>query len=95
MRIDGCTRAASAAPTSSLRLPSSLVIDTEPTAGVVVGLIVGRGAADKQQIQHMIRILLNLKQVLQADAADAAAVALCHLHHSQGGAGLLAAAQAR
>ncbi len=45
--------------------------------------IVGRGAADKQQIQHMVRMLLNLKEVLQADAADAAAVALCHLHHRQ------------
>ena len=45
--------------------------------------IVGRGAADKRQIQHMVRMLLNLNAPLAADAADAAAVALCHLHHSQ------------
>lgn len=45
--------------------------------------IVGRGGADKRQIQHMVRILLNLSEDLQADAADATAVALCHLHHRQ------------
>lgn len=47
--------------------------------------VVGRGAADKRQVQHMVRILLNLREDLQADAADAAAVALCHLHHRQTG----------
>lgn len=45
--------------------------------------IVGRGAADKRQVQHMVRVLLNLREDLQVDAADAAAVALCHLHHRQ------------
>ncbi|MCB1637837.1 MAG: crossover junction endodeoxyribonuclease RuvC [Thiothrix sp.] len=44
--------------------------------------IVGRGAADKQQIQHMVKVLLNLQGRLQADAADALAVALCHAHTS-------------
>jgi len=42
--------------------------------------IVGRGAADKAQVQHMIQILLALNDKPQADAADALAVALCHLH---------------
>jgi len=28
----------------------------------------------------MVRIMLNLKETLQADAADALAVALCHAH---------------
>ena len=45
--------------------------------------IVGRGHADKVQIQHMIGLLLGVRGPLQADAADAAAVALCHAHHSQ------------
>jgi crossover junction endodeoxyribonuclease RuvC len=40
--------------------------------------VVGRGGADKQQVQHMVRVLLNLSDVPQADAADALAVALCH-----------------
>lgn len=42
--------------------------------------IVGRGHADKTQVQHMIKILLNLPQTPQADAADALAIALCHAH---------------
>lgn len=45
--------------------------------------IVGRGRADKQQIQHMIRVLLNLQNELQADAADALAVALTHARIAQ------------
>lgn len=45
--------------------------------------IVGRGAADKRQVQHMVQTLLNLRERLPSDAADAAAVALCHLHHRQ------------
>ena len=44
--------------------------------------IVGKGAADKVQVQHMVRILLGLSEVPQEDAADALAVALCH-HHTQ------------
>ena len=42
--------------------------------------IVGKGSADKTQVQHMVRILLNLTTTPQADAADALAVALCHAH---------------
>lgn len=45
--------------------------------------IVGRGRADKKQIQHMVGVLLGVSKHLQADAADAAAVALCHAHHSR------------
>lgn len=40
--------------------------------------VVGKGAADKRQVQHMVRVLLNLKGDLQSDTADALAVALCH-----------------
>lgn len=42
--------------------------------------VVGTGAADKAQIQHMIRALLGLRGPVPADAADALAVALCHAH---------------
>jgi crossover junction endodeoxyribonuclease RuvC len=45
--------------------------------------LVGKGAADKQQVQHMVRLLLNMPDAkLQADAADALAVALTHAHMS-------------
>ena len=42
--------------------------------------ILGRGSADKAQIQHMVRVLLGVKEPIQNDAADALAVALCHHH---------------
>lgn len=44
--------------------------------------IVGTGHADKVQVQQMVKLLLNLPGTPQADAADALAIALCHLHHS-------------
>lgn len=42
--------------------------------------IVGYGAADKNQMQQMISMLLQLKQKPKPDAADALAIALCHGH---------------
>ena len=41
----------------------------------------GYGRADKNQVQQMVRILLNLKEIVKPDdAADALAVAICHAH---------------
>lgn len=43
--------------------------------------LVGYGGADKAQIQEMIRIMLGLSDIPRPDdAADAVAVAICHLH---------------
>jgi crossover junction endodeoxyribonuclease RuvC len=42
--------------------------------------VVGTGAAQKEQVQLMVRRLLNLSGRLGADAADALAIALCHAH---------------
>jgi crossover junction endodeoxyribonuclease RuvC len=42
--------------------------------------VVGTGAAEKEQVQLMVRRLLNIKGVLGADAADALAIALCHAY---------------
>ncbi len=42
----------------------------------------GRGHADKQQIQHMVKMLLGLTEAPRTDAADALAVAICHAHIS-------------
>lgn len=44
--------------------------------------VVGKGGADKVQIQHMVAMMLNLNGKLQADAADALAVAITHAHVS-------------
>lgn len=41
--------------------------------------VVGYGRADKRQVQEMVKILLNLKEIPKPDdAADALAIALCH-----------------
>ena len=45
--------------------------------------VVGKGAADKSQVQYMIKLLLNQTGKIQSDAADALAVALTHAHHLQ------------
>lgn len=46
--------------------------------------IAGYGGADKQQVQEMVRMLLNLDHVPQPDdAADAVAVAVCHIHSAR------------
>lgn len=53
----------------------------EYAARLVKQSVVGKGNADKIQVQHMVTVLLNLKgETLQADAADALGVALCHGH---------------
>jgi crossover junction endodeoxyribonuclease RuvC len=43
--------------------------------------IVGHGAATKQQIGYLVRALLSLRRVPEADAADALAIAICHARH--------------
>jgi crossover junction endodeoxyribonuclease RuvC len=54
--------------------------------------VAGYGNADKHQMQQMVRLLLNLSQAPEpADAADALAVALCHIQSAQARARLTAA----
>ena len=46
--------------------------------------VVGYGLAKKEQVQFMVARLLNLSELPQpADAADALAIAICHLHTAQ------------
>ena len=42
--------------------------------------LVGKGGADKNQVQHMVGLMLTLQGRLQADAADALAVAITQAH---------------
>ncbi|HEY7772992.1 MAG TPA: crossover junction endodeoxyribonuclease RuvC [Marinagarivorans sp.] len=51
---------------------------SEYEARKVKQAVVGTGAADKTQVQHMIKSLLKLSGNPQEDAADALAVAICH-----------------
>ena len=43
--------------------------------------VTGTGAAEKTQVQHMVKALLTLQGRLSADAADALAIAVCHAQH--------------
>jgi crossover junction endodeoxyribonuclease RuvC len=52
----------------------------EYAARAVKQAVVGRGGADKPQVEHMVRSLLRLHAGLAPDEADALAVALCHAH---------------
>jgi len=59
-------------------------IDTvEYSATEIKKTVVGRGRADKAQVQHMMRVLLNLRVAPAEDASDALACAVCHAHHQQ------------
>jgi crossover junction endodeoxyribonuclease RuvC len=42
--------------------------------------VVGHGAAEKDQIQHMIKMILGIREEVGPDAADALAAAVCHAH---------------
>jgi crossover junction endodeoxyribonuclease RuvC len=55
----------------------------EYTANQIKQAIVGKGHADKAQVQHMVKILLQLNDIPQTDAADALAVAICHANTRQ------------
>lgn len=51
----------------------------------VKGSVTGFGRARKEQIQEMVRVLLNLSSIPRPDdAADAAALAVCHLNSAAG-----------
>jgi crossover junction endodeoxyribonuclease RuvC len=53
---------------------------SEYTARMIKLAVVGTGKADKDQVQHMVKHLLGLKQVLAEDQSDALAVAISHAH---------------
>jgi crossover junction endodeoxyribonuclease RuvC len=42
--------------------------------------VVGSGAAEKDQVQRMVQMILGLREALAPDAADALATAICHAH---------------
>lgn len=52
----------------------------EYTPRAVKQAVVGNGGAEKEQVQHMIRILLGLQGRMGLDESDALAIALCHAH---------------
>ena len=57
---------------------------SEYSARAVKQSVVGYGAAEKEQVQHMVVNLLMLSRSPQSDAADALAIAICHSHMRHG-----------
>ena len=52
----------------------------EYSARAVKKAVAGYGQADKDQVAQMVKTLLGLAETPQQDAADALALALCHMH---------------
>ena len=74
----GQARGAAIVAATNQSLPVS-----EYSARQIKQAVVGKGSAEKSQVQHMVTYLLKLPSTPQADAADALAVALCHSHTEQ------------
>ena len=52
----------------------------EYTPAQIKQAVVGEGRAAKEQVQRMLKALLGLPEIAQADASDALAVAVCHIN---------------
>ena len=61
---------------------------SEYTALQIKQAVAGHGKAAKEQVQEMVRRLLNLPAKPSADAADALACAICHAHAAESFGGL-------
>ncbi len=67
-----------------LALAESGVDVAEYSPNEIKQAVVGYGGAEKMQVQLMVKALLDLEQIPQPDdAADALAVAICHLHSAR------------
>jgi len=74
----GQARGAAIVAATQYKLPVA-----EYSARQIKQSVVGKGNAEKTQVQHMVVHLLSLSKRPQSDAADALAVALCHNHTQQ------------
>ncbi|HMT14572.1 MAG TPA: crossover junction endodeoxyribonuclease RuvC [Aestuariivirga sp.] len=53
----------------------------EYAPNMVKKAVVGAGHAEKDQVKHMVKLLLPRAQMKTADSTDALAIAICHAHH--------------
>lgn len=64
-----------------LALANADIDVAEYTPNEVKQSVTGYGSADKKQVQKMVQTILNLSEIPKPDdAADALAIAICHLH---------------
>jgi crossover junction endodeoxyribonuclease RuvC len=62
--------------------PAALLIPVaEYAPNQIKKSVVGAGHAEKDQVKHMVRILLPKAVMKTADSTDALAIAICHAHH--------------
>ena len=67
-----------------LALAQAQLDPAEYTPNEIKQAVTGYGSADKNQVQQMVRAILNLDEIPKPDdAADALAVAICHLHSAK------------
>ena len=67
-----------------LALAEAGVLLAEYTPNEVKQAVAGFGGADKSQVQKMVQAILNMDEIPKPDdAADALAVAICHLHSAR------------
>jgi crossover junction endodeoxyribonuclease RuvC len=59
-----------------LKIPVS-----EYAPNMIKKTVVGAGHAEKDQVKHMVKLLLPRAQLKTADSTDALAIAICHAHH--------------
>ena len=71
----GQARAAAICATFESHLPIY-----EYSARHIKQAVVGRGGAEKQQVQRMVQMILGVRDEIAPDAADALAAAICHAH---------------
>lgn len=62
---------------------------------LVKKVVTGSGSADKQQVQTMVRSILQIVNALQVDAADGLAIAICHAHSRRAPGGVSVPARKR
>jgi crossover junction endodeoxyribonuclease RuvC len=66
----------------ALLIPASAGIPVaEYAPNVVKKSVVGVGHAEKDQVKHMVKLLLPRAEMNSADSIDALAIAICHAHH--------------
>ena len=54
---------------------------SEYAPNVIKKTVVGAGHAEKDQVKHMVKLLLPRAAMKTADSVDALAIAICHAHH--------------
>jgi crossover junction endodeoxyribonuclease RuvC len=77
--IDSALKLGQARGAALCAVPAGLPVFEYAPRAIKLALV-GSGAAEKNQVAHMIKLLLHLSGRISPDAADALAVAVCHAH---------------